>query len=85
MLRSELEKLLSLLDPREREILRLRYGLDGGPAHSRGGRSSPPLDSRADPADRAGRPFQAAAPFGQERQPGPARQLTSRPDDAVSC
>ena len=30
MLRSELEKLLSLLDPREREILRLRYGLDEG-------------------------------------------------------
>ena len=86
MLRSEIEKLLSLLDAREREILRLRYGLDrGGPAHSRGGRSSPPPDPRADPADRAGRPFQAAPPFGQERQPGPARQLTSRPDDPVSC
>ncbi len=30
MLRSELEKLLTILDPREREILRLRYGLDEG-------------------------------------------------------
>jgi RNA polymerase sigma factor (sigma-70 family) len=30
MLRGELEKLLSLLDPRERQILRLRYGLDQG-------------------------------------------------------
>jgi len=30
MLRGELEKLLSLLDDREQEILRLRYGLDHG-------------------------------------------------------
>ena len=45
MLAGRVDKLLALLDEREREILRLRYGLDRGePTHPRGGRCRPPAD-----------------------------------------
>ena len=78
MLRGELEKLLSLLDAREREILRLRYGLDqGDPRTLEEVGVTLHLTARTDPADRASGSLQAAPSFGQERHQGPAGQLIS--------
>ena len=53
LLHADVERLLDLVGPRERRVLRLRFGLDGGRTHTlEEVGASPRRDPRAGPADR---------------------------------
>ena len=76
VLPEEIRRLLSPLDEREREILRLRFGLDRGEPRTleEVGRALQP-HARADPPDRGARDEQAASPLLGHRREGPAHRL----------
>ncbi len=77
LLGAEVNKMLVALDEREREILRLRFGLrPGGPApHPGRGRRVLQPDPGADPPDRGPGHVQAAPPLRRPRRPRPAQRL----------
>ena len=79
LLPDEINRLLSPLDEREREILRLRFGLDRGEPRTleEVGRALQP-DPGADPPDRGAGHVEAAPPVVGHRRPGPAHRLTGR-------
>jgi DNA-directed RNA polymerase, sigma subunit (sigma70/sigma32) len=71
LLREDLEGVLATLSPRERDVLRLRYGLDDGRMKtSRGDRPDLRCDAGAHPSDRGEGAAQAASPQPQRRAQG---------------
>ena len=75
--RDDLQDLLDYLNPREREILSLRFGLDGRPApHARRGRPALRRHPRADPPDRGQGAHQAPPPV---LGPAPPPRVLARP------
>ena len=79
LLPEEINRLLAPLDEREREILKLRFGLDRGePRTLEEVGEHFNLTARAHPADRGAGDVQAAPPLVRHRRPRPARGLTAR-------
>ena len=79
LLPDEIARLLAPLDEREREILKLRFGLDRGePADPRRGRRALQPHPGAHPPDRGPRHVEAASPELRHRRPRPPRRLTPR-------
>ena len=84
--RSDIEVALSSLPDRERQVIELRFGLDGWPAlHPRGGRARIRRHARAHPPDREQHAEEARVPPGGSGAPrlhvGAARRLARPPPD----
>jgi RNA polymerase sigma factor (sigma-70 family) len=83
LLPEEISRLLSPLDQREREILKLRFGLDRGePPHPRGGGGALQPHPGAHPPDRGPCDEQAAPSVLGHRCPRPAGRLRSDDSEA---
>ena len=86
LLPDEIGRLLSPLDEREREILRLRFGLDRGRApHPRRGRRALQPDPGAHPPDRGAGDVEAAPPLQRHRGARPAHGLSGPALDVRSA